>query len=175
MGARRKNAKLLRRISALTAKGASQREIIELLHISRDAAYRAQRSLGLTLRRPGIRCPDLTAAQTAEVLALLRSKLSVKKIVAKLGVRSHAVRQIAKRNGIRRSAGGISADEHAKLVDEIRRRTNFARDLAAKFGTSHKYVLRLAHRELGVSHFVPGLVQPLSSHFPLRGTQNGHQ
>lgn len=160
-------------IRALTEQGLHQSEIARITGTSRGTVHRRQKALGLTLQRPGMRCPELTEAQETEVLALLRSGTGTKRIADRLGIRESSVRGIVKRNHFRHKPGQpgcrykLSEAKRKTILTEIREHRDFARRIAWKHHVAYKIVLALAHEELRCERFRAGHGQPaLSSNFP---------
>jgi hypothetical protein len=61
----------------------------------------------------------------------------------------------------------LSDEKREQILQEIRLRSNFATDIAAKFDVPYRSVVRMAHEELNCPRFRSGrCVAPLSSDFP---------
>jgi hypothetical protein len=165
--------KLETRIRRLTQAGKLQREITQLTGISRSSVYRIQKLLGLTLKRHGIRCPEITPNQEKEIIGLLSAGLGTGKIATRLGLRQHGVRRVAERNGFRRKDvwAALAPTVCAKVIAEIHDRRNHGLHIAAKYNIPYKLILRIAHRELACPKFRSGRSEPLSSNFPQRNSQ----
>lgn len=160
-------AKTKARIAELTAAGKHQTEIARALRWyspgARNKVGRVQAELGLSLKRHGPRCPSLSEAEKTEVLRLLPT-MGYQKVAARLNLREHAVRQLARQNGFGRrplSKWALLPPEiQAKVIEEIKLRTNFVTQIAAKYGLCYKFTLKLAHGVRGTTAFELGCAGP---------------
>ena len=165
------------RLRELTAQGCEQQEIAEALGWRgtrmnrRNRVYRWQRALGISGSRPGIRAPELTAGQKRQALKLITKKRVGRQRVAKmLGVGEWAVRKVAKENGGVKAF--ISAELRARVEQDLKQRTDYLVNIAAKYRINYKFVRAWAHKLYGPARFLGGLVRPpLTSvepqnHFP---------
>jgi DNA-binding CsgD family transcriptional regulator len=161
--------KMKQKVARLFSSGKSEKDIASILKVHRNTVYRAQKAMGLSLHRPGIRCPEISPEQKTEVLRLLRDGMSQAKTSNALGVRIHAVRRIYEENGFHRVRGHkLTPAQWLQVREDILARKNYATDIASKRHVPYKTVLKIAHEVLGVRKFLGGHGQPLNSPFPLR-------
>lgn len=154
--------KLESEILALTRAGTfSQEEIARALGVHRNHVYAVRKKHGLAGDRPGIRCPKLPVAK---ILRALRTK-SRSKVAVQFGTTVHRVKRIAEQNGIRPRAH-ITPELRQKIADAIIRKSDHAPGLAMRHRVGQKFVLKIAHQELGDAPFRTGVAEPFTSDFP---------
>jgi DNA-binding CsgD family transcriptional regulator len=146
-------------IRALDAAGMSQREICDHLGLGRGAVQHYRRKLGLTRNYRGPRTPMPAPTEEQEILRLLRSGLSILKVVQNLGIREHAVRYVIRKFNFQRPPA-IPPDKRRKIIAALQNRQLFAIHIARNFHVSYKSVLRLAHDIFGTPKFIASRTRP---------------
>jgi hypothetical protein len=147
-------------IAALTGQ-LSQKEIGEKLGRHRSDIYRAQRALGLQLKRHGPRCPDLTRKQELKILSML-AKHGTSWIGDHSRFSAHQARLVAKKYGFRRQFGQPWyrwQPSREKLREIINMALSHDFSVAAIARITHspyRPTLRIIHLVLGCEKFISG-------------------
>jgi hypothetical protein len=156
------DAKTKRKIAALTRKGCSQKEIVNMLDSSRSTIHRIQKSLELGLQ-DRVRLGD--ELQT-EILAALQRGTSHAKISKALGVKLWAIRKIARAHNIHPRAP-VPEEKLLSIISAIANKTQTARDIALAHGVNYRKVLFIAHKVLDCAKFIGGNAKtPLATYLP---------
>jgi DNA-binding CsgD family transcriptional regulator len=102
-----------RQVEELTAAGKRQKEIAEILGLSRATVYRLQKRSGLEAWS----MPD--EATNKQILTMLRAGMSQKRIMETLDVTEHAVRRIAKGHHFRARVVRLTENQFMDLLKAV--------------------------------------------------------
>jgi len=111
--------------------------------------------------------------QRQVMVATGRSRSSIHRLQKSLGFSLKRPGRHCLRPGEYGYAVPLSQEKRGKLLDQIRRRQNYAAEIARAFDVPYGFVLRLAHQELRVPAFRGGRGEPLDSDFPQRHYTEG--
>jgi hypothetical protein len=148
----------IQEIATLRSRGLGQTAIAHKLKLTRNTIAKALRKLGLPTRRP--------LFHEEEILNMLRAGVERRQIARTLEVPYRSVYLFAREHGFGKPRKQLSAEATSRLRDDIINRRGPAFQLARKYGTAYKQVLKLAHETLACERFLPVHKDPLRSHFP---------
>lgn len=150
-----------KQIRRLTRAGMRQATIARIVGLTAPSVSKVQRILGLPTRVP-------TPEQ--EIVKLFANGWSGLKISKYLRCPANRVWAVRKKHGITRADGAGTQEPKGNIpgfVEALKRREDYIKTLAKKFGLGKCKANRIAHVVLATQEFRPGRCKPpLSSNFP---------
>jgi transposase-like protein len=148
-------------ILARFREGATQREVAREFNRNVSTIRRLRKDAGVRL------FPVVTPALEAKIVAAFRQGHGRHTTAAMFGVSSRKVAAIAKKHGLKHSAGdpGLTRSDpglHKEIVAAVKRREDFVVRLAEKYRVAPSTVSRIAHQTFGEGRLL-GTWPPLES------------
>jgi hypothetical protein len=147
-------------IRKLTLAGVRQSVIARKLKITAPSVSKAQRAMNL---------PTHIVIPEEQIMELFRAGWAGYKISKHLHVPANRVFAVAHKNNFHREdkAGWKTPMENERrFIEALKRRENYIKVLARKYGMGFCRARQIAHQVLGTSEFRRGVGPPLSSNYP---------
>jgi predicted transcriptional regulator len=148
------------KIRELTLQGVRQSVIARTLGIAAPSVSKAQRAMNL---------PTVLVWPEAKIMELFRAGWAGYRISKELRVPANQVFAVAHKNNFHREdkAGWKTpiANER-RFIEALKKRENYIKVLARKYGMGFCRARKIAHQVLGTSEFRRGVGPPLSSNYP---------
>jgi hypothetical protein len=158
------SAKERAKIKRLTLAGIRPSVIARIMHLTAPPVSKTQRAMGL---------PTCLPTPERETVELFTQGWSGKRIREHLGVPANRIWAVHKKYGFKKADGtgaaGRPKGDIRGFIEAVKRRDDYIKRLAEKYGLGICYAKKLAHEVLATLQFRPGASKPpLSSDFPQR-------